>query len=488
MVIAGLLLVSPFLLSGRPADALALLLGLYFLLFSVRQLMPAAIFLVFLSAEGLGIFAAWSEEGLPYLQLMPGMRVTIRDALLLGMLPVAVMQLRRRGEVPVFTKPLLGVAAAIGLAFMVGVLLDGDTRAPLNLLRPLFGYALYFIIVAAVDSRRKLNWFLASLFGVVIVAVAIQVYEAYLGAPLPFLALPLDASQAQVGINVDGRKVPYLWNRARWQMFLCLLLALGCLFEWRSVRLHAGLAVICLIGFMISLSRSWYVFIAVGILVMLLATRSWRAGARFGAAIVIVGSALWSIGTLTSELTAGSYGASLTEVWLARSQTLLAFEEDHSYQSRVSTLSEQWDQVLASPLFGYGLSRVSQHLVLQLGSLDTGAVNTLLVFGFIGLTAFLALIAHAVLASITTWRQLPPSRDRGYALGLLGAWTGLSVGYAFNVDFLTHPHGPWVVVLALAIGDRLRRLNAAAQDHTYTVPLASSPAAVTPGQSWRDAS
>jgi hypothetical protein len=163
--------------------------------------------------------------------------------------------------------------------------------------------------------------------------------------------------------------------------------------------------------------------------------------------------------TAAAGLTASNYGGSLVGVAAARAATLLSASQDQSFQARIVELTRQWNAVLASPVLGYGLSAEAQRLSLQVGNLDTGAVNTLLMFGFVGAPAFLALVLFAVWSSVRLARRLPASWERGYALGLVGVWIGVLAGYAFNYDFLTHPHGPWLVVLGLAVGDRLERLS-----------------------------
>jgi hypothetical protein len=435
-----------------------LVVGLAAAVLSTRTLMPAALFLVVLAADALGMFGNQGGDDLPYLQVMAGLRLTVRDGLLLGTLPLAVLRLVRRREAPLFTWPLLGVLAAVGVAFLLGVLADGGARVALNLLRPLFGYALYVVLVAAVDSRHKLDWLLATIFATALVGVAIQAVEAARGSPLPFLALPLDAAQRQAGVTVDGRQVPYIANRATWHLFLSLFLGLGCVLEWRAVRLHAPLAVMCLLGFLIGLARSWYVFIGIGALAMLVACASWRRRVTFLGALFAALGVIWVVTNFVSGFTERSYGGSITDVWLARSQTLLSASNDPSYRVRVAELSSQWTAFLGSPLFGYGLSRDGQRFSLGLGNLDTGAINTLIMFGIIGSTAFLVLIGWAVWTNVAALSRLRPSRERGYVLGVLGVWAGLLVGYAFNWDFFTHPNGPWLVVLALTVGDRVQRL------------------------------
>jgi hypothetical protein len=444
-------------LGGRVGLALVLPLGIAFAVISVRTLMPATLILVVLAAEALGIFGGQAGEDLPFVQVMAGVRVTIRDALLVGALLCALARLARRREVPVFAGPFIAVLFAITVAFLLGVVRDGDVKAPLQALRPLFGYSLYVIIVGAVDSRRKFVWLLATIFGVAVLAVAIQVAEAVGGQPLPFLALPLAAGQAQAGLAVNGRLVPYIWSHAPWHSFLALLLALGCLFEWRSPAAHAGLALVGAVGFAIQLVRSWYIFIGVGMLVMLVLQPNWTRRLRI--LLVVAGGTvlLGTFAVLTANFTAQSYG-SLLDVWLQRSGTLLSFQQDSSYQARVGELAQQWRAVLDAPLLGYGFSADGLYYTLTVGNLDTGAVNTLVVFGVVGTATFVGLVLRAVWLGLRLIHRLPPSWERGYAFGVVGIWAAVLVGYAFNYDFLTHPHGPWLVVLTLAVQDRLQRL------------------------------
>ena len=449
LLLLGLLAVAPFLRSGQAALTLAILAGLYFTLFSFRHLLVAALILVVLSEEALGLFGS---GGLPYVQVASGLRITLRDALLLVMLVVALISLRDRAEKALFMPPLLCIGAATALAFALGTLADGSTAAPFQLLRPLFGFALYFIVVAAVQSRTELNWLVATIFVVVVASVVLQVGEQASGRGALSqdpLALPTDGIRS---VDVAGAVVASPASRAPQLLFLALFLALGCLFEWQSIRLHATIVVICLLGYIVALTRSWYLFIAAGTLTMLIVVRGWQARARFAAAIPIVVAAVGSAALYAGGAAAHDPGNSLLDQWLARSATLLAFQQESTFVIRLGALSWQWDQVLAAPLFGYGLSRVTNGLLNS----DLGVINTLVVFGMVGTIPFLALIATGLHASIMTWRRLPPSRERGYALGLLGAWVGLVVGYASDWDFVTNSSGPWFIVLALAIGDRLR--------------------------------
>lgn len=453
---------------GRWTLVLLLLLGLAFVAVSLRSLMPATLVLVVLTAEALGIFGDQGGGDLPFVQVMAGVRVTIRDVLLVALLPFAVARLVRRNEVPIFTRPLLAVLAAIGVAFGLGIVMDGDVKTPLNSLRPLFGYVLYVIVVAAVDSHRKLIWFLGTIFGVSLLAVGIQVDEAIVGQPLPFLALPLAAAQALAGLSVDGRQVPYIWNHAPWHLFLTLFLALGGLLEWRGVLAHAGIALACAVGFAIMLIRSWYIFILVGLVVMLVVQPSWTRRLRFLGVLGLCALAIGGLASAAAELTSHSYGGSLVDVWLGRTSTLVNFQQDSSYQARVQELVQQWQAVLASPLLGYGLSATAQRLTVGLGNLDTGAVNTLVMFGALGTAVFVTLVLYAAWTALRLVRRLPPSWERGYALGLVGVWLGVLVGYTFNYDFLTYPNGPWLVVLALAVQDRLERLARYTDTRVYS--------------------
>jgi O-antigen ligase len=435
--------------------ALAILLGLV----SVRTLMPAALILVFLSAEAVGVFGDHGGDDLPFVQLMAGVRITLRDGLLIAALPIAIWHLWQRREVPLFFGPFVLVLTAIAVGFALGVVIDGDVKAPLNALRPLFGYALYPILVAAVGSRRSLSWLVASLVAVAALSVAFQAVEVSRGGFLPFLAKPVAADQTLVGVSVDGRQVPYIWNRAVWHLFLSLFLALGCLIEWRGVWRYALVALVSAAGFAMMLTRSWYVFIGVGVAVALVAAADWSKRVRFIGVFGLGGLVLAVTAGAAVSFTGEHYGGSLFDVWLARTGSLLQFQQDPSVQARLFEFGRQWQVVLAAPILGYGLSSDAQQFTLQLGNLDTGAVNTLILFGFLGTAAFVGLVLYASWAAIGLTRRLSTSVERGYALGLLGVWAGVLVGYTFNYDFLTHPHGPWLIVLALSLQDRLTRLS-----------------------------
>jgi hypothetical protein len=262
-------------------------------------------------------------------------------------------------------------------------------------------------------------------------------------------------------VQVGAQLAVYALNPAPLQMFLGLFLALGGILDRGKLR-YVAPATVYLIGFIVGLTRSWYVFIGAGVLVMLLVMallaphQRARASARPLVALLSLGAIL---AVTLARVSQGEGNLSLAGLWAQRAATLFSVQNDPSYQVRVATLSAQWQHVLAKPLFGYGLSNDGYEFVANLGRQDTGLVNSLLLFGFIGIIPFVVLILHGFRHSIAAYRRLSDSDERGYVLGLAGVWVGLTVGYIFDWDFMTSINGPWLPVLALGILDRASRLT-----------------------------
>lgn len=400
-----------------------------------------------------------------WIQLAPGQGLNLLDVLVLVSLPFAVLRLAQRHERPVFAWPVLLLMGAAALSVAIGLVAGGATlSAATPFSRTIFYYVMYFVIVAAIDTRRKLDAWITLVLGIMAVAVAIQLVEAVTGHRL---------SSGLVDFGYAGRLsvggqygVVYVWNRAATLSLLGLMLALGVLVESRPVRLRfIWLAGLGLVGFAFAFVRQWFIYVIVGVLGVLLAQRTSRGRGVLVTALIVGLAVLFLVAG--SPLVTASFGPSFVDAWLARASTLVSWGDQATNISRIHDMGVQWHSFLQSPLVGHGQSATS---LTGTASYDVGITSFLVETGVLGLLAAAFLWASFLANAFKVRRDIGEGTWRGYAIGLIGFWMAVLAGSLYGVNYFSAKDGVWVVVVALALVDRLQALHAPATDMAYVQP------------------
>lgn len=437
--------------SGQLVDLGILVGGAWLVFLSYYQPMPAVFALMVLSTN---VFMFVATVYLPHWQIAPGLRLTIMDSLLVAMFGSAVAKLYLRHERPLFMKPLLIYGGVVVLTLLLGLILGTtDLDTGMNCFRTLFSYVFYFILIASVDSPKRLRMLIGMVFVILAASVAIQIVEAALGHRLILGGFSDTSIYDNSTVIVEGQIIPYLWNRATLYLYIGLFLALGATFS--KARSYRFLPIVLLggIGFVIAMVRQWYLYILAGVLVLFVLQMGHKIRTAAMAIVALIG--MLGVTYAMSSLSQATYGDSLMNIWIARVQTIWHYKET-TLTPRAYTWQTQLSHFWQSPLFGYGMSPEFRNV----WSSDTGVINTLLQFGLIGLAAVVVLIVTVFRKGYQLWRRLKPSLERGYVAGVLGLWVGMLVGYSFNWDFFTRQEGIWAVTLAMAILERIGSFNA----------------------------
>jgi len=148
--------VSAFLiLTGRLLIVIILIILAWVIWFTYRWPIFIAGIAVLQSVD---FFRLIPPDSFIKLQLAPGLRINALDAIVLFSLPLAIVRLIERKEKPLFLAP---ITLTLGIAFLnlgLGLVL-GTTSLDygMGLLRTVFYYTAYFIIVSAIDSPPNNN-------------------------------------------------------------------------------------------------------------------------------------------------------------------------------------------------------------------------------------------------------------------------------------------------------------------------------------------
>jgi len=400
--------------------------------------------------QSIDFFRLIPSETLIKWQLGPGFRINTLDAIVLLSLPLAIVRLLERKEKPLFVGPvslILGVTflnMGLGLAF-------GTTNldSSMGFLRTIFYYTAYFVLVSAIDSPRRLRQWIGFLFAIFLVSVVFQLVEAIIGQRLTLGLGEYYVYTSDSRLLVGGYQVMYLWNRAALLAFLVLFLGLGALFQGRQLKWYWFISTLGIGSLLLAFVRQWYVYLGIGILTLLMI----QAKRRIRNLIFIVLIILFLLGLLMvmSPVLQNAFGPSFLQAWFARIDSLIHFQTATNFIVRVQIIEAQWDMFLQSPLLGYGLSPIFG----EVRSSDTGITNTLVQFGLLGLGAILVLIVSFLRHAFRLRQQEAPSVQQGYVSGLLALWICVIIGSFFSVNYFTGKEGIWMVVIILALLDRL---------------------------------
>jgi len=409
--------------------------------------------LVLLLLIDLQFFNFIQVDALPYFQVTSSLRINSQDMLTILLLARSIFVLTQKRERPLFLRPLLLLFGVTVLSFLFGIV-SGTASFEMagRIFRFVIKYGIYFIIVATINSRQSLETLIKVLYLFAIIGLVLQFIEKARGA---YLVLNYDWDPFLQGIPyyllLGGSSVPYIWNRAQFYLYIASFFTLASLLlSQRINRWHLVFVCMSGLGFVLMLIRSWYIFISVGTMVMLLLSPSRRRLRLFtygliSALLLFLGMTL--IGELTTLTTFGQAGI---ENFVFRLQTLQNFQMESSFLGRVDLWKIQLANFYESPLFGLGPGSQALYAI----NTDTGLVNTLLLYGIVGLLAVFVLIIAIFRQAYRLWRQLRSLRERAYVLGMIAGMAGVTFGYGFSFDAFTL--SPIIPVLVMGLLDRIK--------------------------------
>jgi len=413
IVPATLLLMVAMIWKGHTGTLLKLVPAALVAAYSFHEPLPA----LFVSMlVGTSVFQLVSLDRLPYWQVAGGLRINLSDAFTLLFLAMAAHRLPRRKDRPFFWDPVVIWVALVGVSFVVTLVLgetDIDTGA--NILRGQVGYLGYLSMIAILDTYKRFRSYVKFLAAIMLIAVAIQLTETILGYRLSLGALGEVSNvyySSTMFIEVGGARIPYLWSRATGATILLMFLALGCVFEGKRVRRYLLLAVLAILSYLITLSRTWYIAIAVGIIILLILQRRPRQ-AIAGSILMIV--TLTGFGAILGWFSSGTFGRSPWEGWIGRALTFQGMSSVPTFIGRVELNVQALKALWESPLLGYGPGFTWARYTTG----DLGIMNTLLLYGLVGAAIILGLYLYVWWRGYQLWKKLPPSEEKGYILGLL---------------------------------------------------------------------
>lgn len=448
VALAGMVLTIYIIITDRTLLLILALAVGYFLIFSLSRPLPAVLLSLLVLSGFLGFQGDLSQGIRP----LPGIYISIEDMAVIFLFTVGVIRLYRTGERLLFLRPLLFFGGVVGLSIafsLVSGLTDLDTVK--NGIRVLSGYALYVGLAGSIDSVRNLQWVLRLIYGIAVLSVGIQIFEAISGYRLTLEFLSGRGYEHLMTTLADGRVVNYIWNRSTYWLLICFFFGLAGVL-WTGKRRFFALASVSMLGFIIAMVRQWFGYVALAIIILLslysIQRRHLKGTVRKGTIRFLIWAGL--LIALLIFLSPRIPLFPLVNTFFARMNDIAHFQEQNHYFVRTDIQREQWGFTLESPVFGHGPG--ARQGFIGVNS-DVGYSNTLIQFGLLGLFAVSIMIwsffrrGYHLLSSLTT------REGQAYAAGLLATWAAIAAAYCFGQDSFTM--GAINVGLVMALLDRL---------------------------------
>ena len=419
------------------------------------------------------IFYLIEMTELPTIKLSGVGDVQLFDLFLGILLIVSIAKIKRRQQEIAFKNIYVWLIILVSVNFLFSLFsVNFELRGALNSIRKLFSYSFYFVLIANIRNKDDITKLIKVIYTILIIAITIQFYEVISGTKIILINRVELRPYWDVSPEItlaSGEQVLYIWNRAAVLTYLGLFLAFGYIFTNTiivnlSKNINKLIFVLGLTAFFLALTRSWLLYITFGFFITILFAKKHKK--KF--ILITLGlSVTFLIINQTIEIfTSGTINISQNLI----GRVLTIFDvfkgENDSFNVRLAVYANQIALFLQNPFFGYGFTKTA---ISEING-DVGVGNTLLQFGLFGLSWVLSIIWSIYNKLIFIKRNISDFYSNGISLGLLGAFSGMLLGYFFNWDFFGRIDGIIVVATIMAIIDRTINLEKLSHQLTEKQP------------------
>ena len=369
-------------------------------------------------------------------------RPSLSDLLFIGVLVAAAADLVRKGRAPRLPQPFTLPLALLSLAMVAGIATGhvegGESLATINSVRSLAVIVLLPIVVVNVLEDRRDLW----LF--VVVAAALSVEKGLEGLVSWFLGAGRTVGETTLTFYAPAPNFLLL-------VFLLVLLAAVATrvqFPW---WVYAATP-ICLLAFILSFRRNFWIAGAVGVLLLLLLGSGFRGRRILVAALVVfvVAARLALAVTSVPDLE-----SSVVERVTSLSPTRVEAQRYDRY--RLDEARNVVAEIRAHPVTGLGLGVPWQATHPLPVELEGGREYTHVVFlwwwlklGLLGAVAYVAIMVSGIATAFALSRRHPLAEIRAVSLGVFAGLIGLAV--AETTGSFTGVSRPLSIIFAAILG------------------------------------
>lgn len=389
----------------------------------------------FILAQGPGYFfadfAGSSLYRLPLYTIMSGYSATPLD--LFVVLALAKALIRGKMVRLSLAKPLIVIAVYIASVALITTITYGTDISYLSWhVRWVIYYSIIVSFLYLVNTKKGVYRFILLLFPLTFFIFACQIYYAIWGSEMINLFNP---GYRGVTLNLlTGEVRPLVAGILL--VFFSFIFSLF-LLENRECKLtKVYLYVIICVAFLsvfLSATRIWFVtfsFIFLGYI--LVSKKKFASILGVVAMVCLVVSILSYFNVLTLDILWRSSWMRLQQVASVASGDIQSV--DTAKSRFIDRLPIMIEIIKQNPIIGYGFSPVTMSFYNN----DLGFVNTILMFGFVGLFLFMAFFAKLLSLLIMSIRQMNSTNYLKVPLKIMViGWISMLIGYFTTVDHFT---------------------------------------------------
>lgn len=449
-----------------------LIFFLAFLLLIISIKKPfVGIFIIFVLSTRVFFLVEMSE--LPTIKMAGIGDIQLFDLFLGILLIVSIAKIKRRQQEIAFKNIYVWLIILVSVNFLLSLFSTNfELRGALNSVRKIFSYSFYFVLIASMKNKDDITKLIKVIYTILIIAITIQFYEVITGIKLVLIERAELRPYWDVSPEITlatGEQVLYIWNRASVLTYLGLFLAFGYIFTNTiivnlSKNTNKLIFVLGLTAFFLALTRSWLLYITFGFFITILFAKKQKT--KFFLITLGLLVTFLIINQTIDIFTSGTINISQNLI----GRVLTIFDvfkgENDSFNVRLAVYATQIAIFLQNPFLGHGFTKTAINEING----DVGVGNTLLQFGLFGLSWILFIIWSIYNKLIFIKRNVIDFYSNGISLGLLGAFSGMLLGYFFNWDFFGRIDGIIVVATIMAIIDRTINLDKLSHQLTEKQP------------------
>lgn len=411
--------------------------------------------LIFILIIATNVLEFGSVEQLPFLQLGAGLRFNILDIFVITYL------------IFFFNKILITKTPSSWIIkytfwltviyIFIGFLIYLNPReAGTNYGRVLIYITSYFIFYFYFENLDNIKKILLLLSMIVIIGTVIHLAEYFINLrfELPGV-IPFSGYYSTEGekITTAGQERIYLWSRITGIIFIMTAFGLSIYLKFKK-KLFLLIFIFSVLGFLIALSRIWFLGIALIILTILIIEETKNKLKVLIPALLLFIFVLliqnFSVQLIGFDLLAAITGRAKSAVTLGRT-----YGEMDTFSVRVLMFNFNYNKFLESPLFGHGFGSSIWNMYYNV---DLGLINRLVLLGLLGTIPLIIFLFDYCLKLIKKIKSDIPRAEKSILVSILAILVGHFPMYLWQIDFWGSNYIFFLTML-LAMGDRILMNN-----------------------------
>jgi len=435
--ILGIFLVLAFIMAKTPSVAAVTLVALFIFGLLIRRAVYGLAVIVILM---IGLFGIYNPAN-PLLAVTGSFgTLALVDIISISLLAYfAYLFITKQLKSTPLNRPVIVLLLMFVIQAFRAFFLQGQSFLQVGrIMRPLFSYLMFFIILARIRNRKELNLFLKLLLVISLISSAIVIHQCIFGWS------PMGALRRMGDI--------YRHNNVATEIITSIFLLSFCILPFLKLKKRSFVLFLVLPAyfavFLYSGSRALWGTLAISIAACLLLMKRTDKNMQIFASI-----ALFLI------ISVAFFGPTAVENFLnpfrTRAETTIPtlIEREGTFLTRINLYKAKWDIVKKDNILmgiGFRYGSLRRDTIYGATGADNGIAHIVFRFGLIGYLLFGWIFISFFKRAFFMLKHIKPSTDRAILVGLVATNIQLLLQLFFS-DTLFRHHGIIVYVLSWAL-------------------------------------